>query len=296
MLKEEFKKNGFVIIKNVIPAEKIESIRLLLKNEFEKEAATGKKTRRPSGVRMFQVPEIYMLLLSDPITSALKKIFGKNYVTIPDLIPQKDMCGGWHLDCASEIPNSYLLDPDYTFAKCGIYLQDNSNEWGGGVDIVPKHHTYPVTFLGTKVAHQVKSVKNRIGIRVKGKMAETKAGDMLVFDSRLPHRSTHPHLLPTLPGVTLDGNTIRNMPFDKSKLSIYWNVCSTEKEARDFMLNSIRRAKKENDAGRPFPDEKPFTDCIQFNFPESFQTDFVEKAKQLGIKIGCLNQLNLDST
>ena len=36
----------------------------------------------------------------------------------------------------------YIKDPSYRFTKCGIYLQDNTEEWGGGIDILPGSHLF----------------------------------------------------------------------------------------------------------------------------------------------------------
>jgi hypothetical protein len=291
MLKEQFKKNGYVIVRNVLNSQQVQDLRQLLNNEFIKEAETGRRTRRPPGSRLFQIPEIYMLLLAENVIKPMQEIFGKNFVILPDLIPQKDMCGDWHVDCASEIPSDYLVKSDYTFAKCGIYLQDNSFEWGGGIDVVPKQHKFPIKFLGPRLAHKIKIYYNRIGIRLNWKMVDTQAGDMVLFDSRLPHRSTFPNLLHTLPNVQLKGNTILGMPFEKAKFSLYYNVCSKISEAQDFMKNSIRRMANEKNTHRPYPDEMPFTDCLKFDFPDSFQSDFVSKIQQLGITLGCSNVL-----
>ena len=47
---------------------------------------------------------------------------------------------GWHMDAGSETGNDYLRAADYRFVKCGIFLQDFDNGWGGGIRIKPKSH------------------------------------------------------------------------------------------------------------------------------------------------------------
>ncbi len=44
------------------------------------------------------------------------------------------------MDAGSESQHSYLHSSAYRFAKCGIFLQDFDNGWGGGIMIKPKSH------------------------------------------------------------------------------------------------------------------------------------------------------------
>ena len=38
----------------------------------------------------------------------------------------------------------YLYDKNYQFAKVALTLHKNTDEWGGGIDIVPKGHRFPI--------------------------------------------------------------------------------------------------------------------------------------------------------
>lgn len=53
---------------------------------------------------------------------------------------------GWHRDCAGEFQyeycNNILSKKEYVFGKIGIYLQNNSLEIGGGIDLISKSHSY----------------------------------------------------------------------------------------------------------------------------------------------------------
>ena len=84
---------------------------------------------------MSSLETLYPKNMSINFVNATQSLFGSSYVLIPDLNVQKNACGGWHVDSGSEIPNRYLLAQDYMFAKCGVYLQGNTQEWGGGIDL-----------------------------------------------------------------------------------------------------------------------------------------------------------------
>lgn len=290
MLRKEYCKKGFVIVPQVLSSDEINQLRALLLKEYKQQSINEVEPVSLNDQQVFAMPKICMTTVSDKVVAALKEIFGQNYVMLPDLNVLKDTCGPWHVDCGSEIPNSYLMASDYSFAKCGIYLQDNSPEWGGGVDVVPRHHKFPVRIVASKYAHKIKSVYNHLGTKFLAQMAETKAGDLLVFDSRLPHRATQPQQLNTLPQIKKGRRyKLIGMPDDKAKLSIYWNVCSRVFEAQDYLKNSIKRAKTETNDG--YMDSNVHSGVIAMEYPRSFQSEFVKRIEEVGVVMGCTNKI-----
>ena len=297
MRKEAFIKNGYVIVSNVLIPAEVSELRKIISDQIANIQESGKKSRWPTTKAVFQIPEIYRVATSEKVVSALKEIFGEQYIMMADLHVHKNMCGNWHTDSDSEVPNFYLLDPSYAFAKCGIFLQDNTVEWGGGIDVVPKHHKFPIKLFGARLAHKIKSFYNRsVGTRFFKKRIETKAGDLIIFDCRLPHKSTFPQALYDF-RLKLEGNILRNVPPEKDKFSIYWDVCSKRSEAYNFLTNNIKRAKLEAmGLANSYFDEKVHTESTSLHFPESFQPEFVDRVNSLGIIMGCANIISLDQS
>ena len=161
---------------------------------------------------------------------------------------------GWHIDAGSELGNIYLCDPEYRFAKCGIFLQDFDNGWGGGIRVKVKTHrdrseqnmlkkTY---FFLRRVAF------NRLTARLRIDMGTThvptRAGDLCFFDSRLLHASA----APSRDNIRAVGRDRPHpdayfwpqIPSRHTKYVLYWDACNTAMAA-DFLRNSMKRSQTE---------------------------------------------------
>jgi hypothetical protein len=215
--------------------------------------------RRGAGVRslmpsaMFQEPAIYRIMLNERIVTALKTILEPHYTMFGDLTSAKDQFGlsgfprlaGWHWDASSEGKQPYLLEQQYRFVKCGVYLQENTRSFGGDIDLVPGRHRWPFRGRSIDLSFKVKTVFDYLGMWFTPLTVPLEPGDFLAFHSCLPHRSTMPMAL--LNKVTEEdrrGNTIAGIPRDQAKYTIYWNACRT-RYAPSFMANSLRRAREE---------------------------------------------------
>ena len=135
---ESFTEFGFVIIKDLLSPHEVEKLRLFIQ---EKLAFHGHE-RKMNPYQVFLYPELYLLQFKERAVKMLKTVLGEKLCCYPDLVVHHNMFGypGWHTDSNSEGYAKYLQAPDYKFAKCGIFLQDNTLGWGGGIKLLPKGH------------------------------------------------------------------------------------------------------------------------------------------------------------
>lgn len=205
---------------------------------------------------------------------------------------QRNMFGtgrnqGWHVDSGSEGRASYLYNSDYRFLKSGIYLQDNSDEWGGGITVVPKGHKFPLkTFLFKNFDWRLKEWKNKKGIEQNSLNVPIEAGDFIAFDSRLPHTSTYPK---KRQNAEMIGDSCYNMPEDKYKYVIYWNTTNRKSYSDLFLENSKSRAVRE-ELNISSANEIFYTDYLRYHYPTSYNPRFVELVKVSKINIATLTQ------
>ena len=97
---------------------------------------------------VLKLEPIWRMLFTPQIVKALKAALGFDLCYQNDLDVQRNSFGlirwrrhtGWHMDAGSEAGNSYLTSTNYRFAKCGIFLQDFDNGWGGGIRVKAKSH------------------------------------------------------------------------------------------------------------------------------------------------------------
>jgi hypothetical protein len=199
--------------------------------------------------------EILKMAFNPQIVSALKQKFHPNYVMFPDIEVQYNLIGGyrnnegkfdgWHMDCGSEGHKRYLLEKGYGFAKVGIYFQDNSDFYGGGIDLAPASHV----FLGLgslELSFFLKKVLDKFRIMTKAKKVNTIAGDVLFFDSRLQHRSSRVALnVGKEGGQKFQSSDFVSLPKGKEKIVVYYDIAYPN-SCIDFWDNAKRRAQSEN--------------------------------------------------
>ena len=284
-LNKKFKKNGYVIIPNLISPEKVEDLR----NNLHKIFKSNNSKRLESINLASKDKRIYKLQLKSKIQEFCNEIFNNEYYFVNDWQIQYNMFGvggskkGWHVDCGSEIneEGKYLFDSAYNFGKIGIYLQDNTFDYGGGIDIIPKSHKF---FFQTGF-HKLNLLFYRISnlLLIKSGIKKTlklNAGDAVIFDSRLLHRSTPPSKVNLSKTQALAGRS--ELSKEKCKYSIYWEVGNKE-SVNYFMKNSEKRAKNEFEVleKNEFKSEVLFNEYLSYFFPESYSSDYVKKVNEI---------------
>ena len=129
--------------------------------------------------------------------------------------------------------------PGYRMIGFAYYLQDNSAEYGGGLEVEPGSHLEPDRFI----AAQPKPTKNGLWQRINAKLRKirgkttqpkprpilvpSKAGDLVVFHFRLNHRATQPRQFP-LPReqekmLILGGISTNNPRFIQDRVDYYYS-------------------------------------------------------------------------
>ena len=204
---QTFKEIGYLTVPNFIDKGQVNSLRDI------GESLLGKQndfTLKPTS------------FLKDPILSSI--IFNQNFIRVlddlsqeyrfflPNFTVRKSLYIGWHTD-----DEFVEVDKDELpgVLQCNIYLQDNTGKNGGGIDIFPGSHRLE------KIKKKALIEENKINCET----VKTQAGDLLIFDYRVIHRSSI-------------ADTKNNL---KSRLALQWTVCKSEKRASTFMQYLARR-------------------------------------------------------
>ena len=172
---------------------------------------------------------------------------------------------GWHRDCAGEFQyeycNNILSKKEYVFGKIGIYLQNNSLEIGGGIDLISKSHSYirEKNFIKRKVSAIrliIVKILQKYFLNIYKLLPESfyikflkalkifaKPGNPVFFDSRIVHR-----------GSPINDSLIKNfkefdnlhyeLPDEKAKISIYCQFGSSV-AVSSYFYDRLRRKKGE---------------------------------------------------
>lgn len=197
--------------------------------------------------------EIINLLSSNFIKNFLKELKFKlktNVSVLPKMHVMKNYhvnrlktAGiGWHRDCAGEFRHKYcnnlLSKNEYVFGKIGIFLQENSENIGGGIDLIPKSHIYiknknyfkrKIFSIRLKILQIIqknftnfyKLISENYYIKfLRAFKINTNPGDPVFFDSRVIHRGSPIKDTMINNFAELD-NIHYDIPDNDAKISIY---------------------------------------------------------------------------
>lgn len=247
-------KLGFEQLGKVVDKETVSSFRSIIENYSN------------SGIDFPLDPEfclqdedILKIAFTPRLLSELRQKFHPDFVMFPDIEVQYNLIGGltsrdgkfdgWHVDSGSEGRKKYLMDENYGFAKVGIYFQDNTDMYGGGVDLVPASHRF-IGFGSVRFRFLIKKVVEKFRIIFDAKKIRTEAGDALFFDSRVQHRSSRVEKKEINENnQKFQSNDFVSLPKGKEKIVVYFDIAYPN-SCHGFWSNAKRRAQSEDPTER----------------------------------------------
>jgi hypothetical protein len=83
--------------------------------------------------------------LHKPTIEILRKLLGNDFVVLRECAAHFQGFGGWHKDTTSQEFAGHLFQwsENYLMVEVAYYLQDNDEEYGGGLDVEPGSHRKP---------------------------------------------------------------------------------------------------------------------------------------------------------
>ena len=223
--KEFFDKNGFALFQNVFTPEEIQAARTTLAAIFDKPSAFEGDWDNRVGIHSLRADlfnryeSLRWLFFKPKIQAALHKVLGDNIGFVPESVAHRKGFGAWHKDTTSQerAGHTFHYEPDWMMVECAIYLQDNDETCGGGLDVIPGTH-FEVSDEYTKAKGLQEKVTNKIlrtlfntntdSLR-KGFHIPSKAGDFLFFNKRLIHKAS-------------PNNLTEELSKEKEKLAIFF--------------------------------------------------------------------------
>jgi hypothetical protein len=274
-LRNDFQKNGFVLVPGVLSAKEVQHLREILDKEYEK---TPEK-HLLAAPNLLPIPEIVDVVSNAKILKAISEAFNHDFVVMPTIQVLRNMFArpkvAWHCDAGSEMRNDYIYANGYCQVKCGVYLQDNTVEWGGGIDVVPGGHRFPLRTGFRKFDRHLKYRLNRLGQKYSSYMVPIKAGDCVFFHSLLPHRSTYPTMFENQVRDENSKNYIVNVPEQRRKYSVYWDFASPV-AAKGYLQHQVRLANHEVPG---YGKNSAAEDYLSLRYPTDFPDVMVERLK-----------------
>jgi hypothetical protein len=162
---------------------------------------------------LLQLPGIHPHVFVPRLAPVLRELIGPGFVLLPEHAIHREGFGGWHkdTDMFEHAGRMAHWDADFGVWQCAIYLQDNSPLHGGGLSVVSGSHRVPrpdprAPDSAQRFLEQAEAL---------GRPLPSRAGDLVVFHTRLDHRAT-PRL---------------ESPPDGAKLAIFFLVAHDDAHA-----------------------------------------------------------------
>ena len=279
-LKKFYSKNGFVILPQLLNFEEVQSFRKLISTQFEEQ---NKRQNLNTREILEKVPSIIEILLKEKLINPLKDIFDNDFSYSNAFNIQKNnTCltptEGWHEDVQSQKLmkrfNKNLDPPQYKFCKIGIYLQNNSCPFGASIEIFPGSHKLN-SFFKQCVFYLL--YKRRLGALLRSLFTKKldkvlHAGDAVIFDSHLIHRSS---LIrdPNLKQMETNEQRELSTNVEDYKFSIYFEGGKVQSCKQYHQSNLVRAIIDE--VGVSEAERKWFSDYLSMSsdlYPQDFLT------------------------
>ncbi|CAM3462038.1 hypothetical protein XNC1_3579 [Xenorhabdus nematophila ATCC 19061] len=250
---QKMNEQGYVVIPEVINKKEINIVRAFYKKISDE---NNLSTLLPTDILKY--PAVFHTLLKEKAVTAIKGLFGRNFYLFPNFTIRESVYIPWHND-AYFLPDE-VINPDtpLQFMQCAIYLQDNDPEHGGGITLIPFSHRLDQatvkSMLNTPQAYE--------------KVIMSKAGDLILWDNRITHRSTYPDKVP-----------------DNAKLALQWTVSASDQYNESYLQYLRDRAQHSMHVSDYLPKSpKPyFADMPNVRYPDSFHEDSLKIMKRQNI-------------
>lgn len=292
-LRRRFSKLGYAHVQSVLDPAEVRALRDEIEGIFSASGPSGPNSvkRRLTPHEVLEHPSLYKLPFLDRIVSTLREILAPDYVMIGDVSIHRNLFGAaeprrWHTDSVEERNRGYLLRRDYRFVNCGIFLQRNTRDYGGGISVLPGGHRYRFRTFIESVDHRIQDRITSRAIPRRGVMLPIEPGDFVAFHSRLPHAATFPERL----DVKSNGGTLHVPVMPRPELNKYvLYFCATNKRefADRYLASSERQA--EGEAAPTYVQDLFHMDYLRLSFPSSYPAPFVRETREKRVQVASLS-------
>ncbi len=180
-----FARDGYVVLPGVLTEAEVDTLRGICGARL-----TAKGTEEMLPAEFLSVPELAGLPFRDDVIGVLKDLLGDDVAVYPNVTVRKDLYVGWHIDEAFiGAGREYVWSPAFRHVQGAFYLQENTDESGGGLDVVPGSHLTSLDGYGRvqpdleSATAITRSTHGTVTIR-------SRPGDLVLWHARLIHAST----------------------------------------------------------------------------------------------------------
>lgn len=265
-LAEQFDRDGYIVVRDILSTETVAGLRELLSGYFVGDGAIEMPVDD-----FLAEPNLWSVVLTDRVLEPLRQLLPDDFVFYPNMTVRKSLYVGWHVDTAFDGPGKpWVWDPQFRHVQGAIYLQDNTPDFSGGIDVRVGSHRpalpwlrgdHPVNRLATGLTNRFLRRQVRV---------DSRAGDLVLWHARTAHRSSSVPPGPETgagPKLGIFFSCARNDPFSVHK----------------YLTHLLGQAVQLKNGSPVFVDR--YRKVLDIRYPASFPNEFQERAEhhELGV-------------
>lgn len=196
--------------------------------------------------------------LSDTLLSSLEKVLGKGFIFMPAITIRKNWYEDWHIDAAFRGALGGT-SPEPDFVQCALYWQPNVPGQGGGLSVIAGTHI--------REMHEGRFMldANYFNLSTFAEDVPSEAGDYVIWDGRLVHRSTAPG------------------PEATTRLAMFMTVARASANYLGFIEHLNRRAKDDRKLGNS-AEAARFDDATQLQIGKFLSDSTLTRMERFGAR------------
>lgn len=201
-------------------------------------------------------PDLMDGFLSETLLGALRDVFQETFVVMPAITIRKNWYEDWHIDAAfrGDLGGAEAR-PD--FIQCALYWQANVPGQGGGLSVIPGTHLrtpHEGRYLLDAAFFNFSTFVEDVG---------NAAGDYVIWDGRLVHRSTAPG------------------PDAPVRLAMFMTVARGSADYGRFIAHLDRRATDDRQLGR-LAEADRFRDAARLSLADRLPVETTARMSRYG--------------
>lgn len=266
-ISKQFKQEGYICIPGILNEKEVRAIRHEYDEIYDQ---TGLLTIKPT--QFLEKKHTAASIFRENVHDVLSELASDNYILYPNFTIRQSLYIPWHTDSSFMPPSLHMIGVPTDLFQCSIYLQDNDSTDGGGISFIPGSH------IGDSRARLEGG-----NFESKEHILHSKAGDLVVWDARIIHRST--------------GQESNKRGHHVKKLAVQWSISKDESISQAFLNYLYARGDRAIHVADIYTKQRPyayFQDMRNISFPESFPTSIQKKISSKQIKFKGLQELKQD--
>ena len=228
--KLNYENRGYFHSKSVLNIDDVNNVRNFILKKFEESEKNLSNFHY-----LINKYKIFYDIFSEKIDSDLKEINDQEEIYYLNVMKiQKNTAVGsefnWHQDSGANKGKKYFSNKENFYCKLGIYLQDNSAIYGGGIDLVPYSH---LIFIDKKLNILKKiffKIYTSIKIRFFNNRFKIKKGDAVFFHNKLFHKTTS----------VKNNKVIEEYLRNNNNINLYVLICNKSLIKEVFKFNNLK--------------------------------------------------------